>query len=91
MDFRSQFNIGDKVFVPIKKQPTLVTIGRITIEHTDSKGRNGEELFDNYKPQKGYKETYMCDETGIGSGSCWVAGKNIFATKEECEYAISNS
>jgi hypothetical protein len=40
--------------------------------------------FDNYKPQKGYSEAYMCDETGIGSGTIHVLGKSIFATRNEC-------
>ena len=88
MKFESRFDIGDKVFVPINGMPTQVTVGKIKIEHTDSKGRPGEDLFDNYKPQKKYKETYMCDETGVGSGSCWELGIAIFATAEECEQAI---
>ena len=88
MKFESRFDIGGKVFVPINGISTQVTIGKVTIEHTDSKGRPGEDLFDNYKPQKKYKETYMCDETGVGSGSCWELGRSIFATEAECEQAI---
>ena len=88
MKFESRFDIGDKVFVPINGMPTQVTVGKIKIEHTDSKGRPGEDLFDNYKPQKKYREVYMCDETGVGSGTCWELGKNIFATEEECDQAI---
>ena len=88
MKFESRFDIGSKVFVPLYGVPARVTVGKIMIEHTDSKGRLGEGLFDNYKPQKKYKETYMCDETGVGTGDCWELGKNIFATAEECEQAI---
>ena len=91
MKFNSRFNIGDLVWVPAgpNYDPVAVTIGQINIKHTHSKGREGEELSDNYKPQEEYKETYMCDETGIGSGSVWELGKNIFASKEECEQATA--
>lgn len=88
MQFDTHFNIGDRVFVTINNKPVAVTIGKIIIEHTDSKGRDGEELFDNYKPQKSHYERYMCDETGVGTGNVWELGKNIFATKDECESAI---
>lgn len=89
MEFKSKFDIGDKVWVPINGTPFNYTIGQIRIEHTDSPGIDGEEMFDNYKSKKKHVEAYMCVESGIGSGALWELGKNIFATKEECESAIS--
>jgi hypothetical protein len=86
MKFESKFNIGDVayVFMHGTKWPQSVTIGQIRITHTDSKGDSSYSFGDNYKPQKGYVEEYMCDETGVGSGSVFQLGKNIFATSEEC-------
>jgi len=60
----------------------------IRIEITDSPGRSGEELFDNFKPQKSYKEQYMCVETGIYSGYVYKLGKDVFATKQDAEKSI---
>lgn len=36
----------------------------------------------------GEKESYMCIETGVGSGSIWT-GKVLFATREEAEVAAN--
>lgn len=88
MKFNSKFNIGDKVWVPIDGKPFNATIGQIRIEHTNSPGIEGEEMFDNYKAKKKYVEEYMCVETGIGCGSVYELGRNIFTTKEACEFAI---
>jgi len=89
MRFDSKFNIGDKVWVAQGGVCSVeLTVGQITVSQTDSQGRPGEEMFDNYKPQKKYIEQYMCEETGIGSGAVFTLGKNIFSTKEECESAI---
>ena len=63
--------------------------GKVRVEITDSPGRPGEELFHNYMPQKDYKESYMVIECGIGSGSVFTLGKNIFSTKSECDVAIN--
>ena len=94
MQFDSRFNIGEKVWIIYHygrggMKPVELTVGKITIEHTDSKGREGEEIFDNYKPQEKYEEKYMCDETGIGSGTYYILGKSIFATEKECLSAIA--
>lgn len=91
MEFNSRFNIGDKVWIPNNNYPFEATIGQIRIKHTDSPGIEGEEMFDNYKAKKKHTEEYMCIETGIGCGSVWELGRNIFATKEECEEAITNN
>jgi hypothetical protein len=87
MKFETTFNIGDKAWVMFSgyKHPQQVTIGQIRVEHTHSKGhRTGSFVGDNYKPQKKHEEQYMCEETGIGSGTVYTLGENIFATKEEC-------
>lgn len=84
MEFKSKFDIGQKVWIRTQIGPCVATVGKIIIEHTDSPGREGEEMFDNYKPQNEYIERYMCVETGIGSGTLYDVGKHIFATKEEC-------
>ena len=87
MKFESRFNIGDKVWVADGYKPRQVTVGQIRIKHTDSPGREGEEMFNNYKPQKNHTERYMCVETGIGSGSVWELGFNLFGTKLSCKIA----
>jgi len=81
MHFQSAFDIGDKVWVN-PQDPSIATISKIIIEYTDSPGIPGEELFDNYKPQKSYKERYMCIETGTGSGTLWEPNVNLAATIE---------
>ena len=89
MVYRSHFSIGDKVWCIIgENRVEELTVGQIRIIHTDSPGREGEELFDNFKPQKDYEEEYMCVETGIKSGSVFTWLKNIFATQAEAEQAI---
>lgn len=72
MILETRFNIGDIVwaFYPNEKRGPL-TIGRVSKTFTDSPGRQGEEVFDNYKQQFGVKEEYMCVETGIGSGTLY--------------------
>lgn len=89
MKFESTFNIGDVAYTFVNgiKYPQAVTIGQIRIEHTDSKGDSSYSFGDNYKHQKGYVEQYMCDETGVGSGTVYTLGEHIFATSEECAAA----
>ena len=86
MQFSSTFATGDKGWCfDMDRGPVLRTIGRISIEYTHSPG-TGDNMFDNYKA-KGPElvETYMCVETGIGSGSVYTLGEHIFATEEECK------
>jgi len=66
----------------VEEEP--LTIGKITIEHTESRGRPGEETFDNYMPQNERRESYMADETGIGTGTIHTLDR-IFATREEAQ------
>lgn len=88
MTFKSTFNIGDKLWA-IVQEPRQLTVAQIRIEYTDSKGIDDKIMFDNYKPQKSYKETYMCEETGVGSGNVFTLGEHCFKTKEECQAAIT--
>ena len=87
MEYTTTFDIGDKVWV-IAGEPQLLTVGKIIVEHTDSPGIPGETWFDNFKPQNSYTEKYMCVESGIGTGSVWELGKNIFGSLDECRRAI---
>ncbi len=86
MDIKTTFSNGDKAWVFTYAGTPIVgeaTIGQVRITITESKGREGEEMFDNFKPQSDREEQYMCEETGIGSGCIYTLGENIFATEEE--------
>jgi len=86
----TRFSCGDKVWVTRGGTiPLQGTVGLVRAEIVNSPGRVGETVFDNYKSQKSYKEEYMLVETGIYSGSLYTLGKNIFASKVECELAIA--
>ena len=93
MNYSSNLSNGDQAFVVMftcSKIPAVakLTVGKVIIEDTNSPGRPNEEIFDNYKPQLKYKESYQCVETGIGTGSLYTYGESIFKTREECEQAI---
>jgi len=94
MILESTFDIGECVWVRNNKdRPIPVTVGRVSVEVTDSPGVKGEEDWHNYKPQSGRREQYMCNETGIGSGCVYYAENNgeepsIFANRYECAQAI---
>jgi hypothetical protein len=64
-----------------------LTIGLIRVEKKDSPGVE-DSIFENYKAQNGYKEEYMCVETGIGSGNVYTLGRNIFINEEEAIEAV---
>lgn len=70
---------------------SLMTIGRVGVEITDSPGTsnhwggvyssdgNGET---NYSPKQSREERYMCIETGIGCGSLYPV-EDLFHTEDE--------
>jgi len=88
MKIESALNIGDTCFCTNSRGDIrALTIGLIRIEEKDSPG-TGDSIFDNYKAQKGYKEEYMCVETGIGSGNLYTLGRNLFVSEEEAIKAI---
>lgn len=61
-----------------------LTIGRVGVQITESRGISGESTFDNYMPQHKRREEYMALETGVGSGSLYYA-ETLFATREEAQ------
>jgi len=68
--------------------PLGLTVGQIRIEATKSVGMDTILEFDNYSPQEGYEEVYMCEETGIRSGSLWNANHlfpDIESAQAECD------
>jgi hypothetical protein len=84
MKLASCFDIGQKVWAIVNDGRAVkeLTVGQVQVTYVDSPGREGETMFNNYMPQQDYKEQYMCVETGIGSGSVFTLGKNIFTTEE---------
>lgn len=53
-----------------------------------SGGYSGDGVADNYQPKEPETvETYMCVETGIGSGSVYTLGEHIFLNEEDCRIA----
>lgn len=91
MEIKTKYSCGDKVWVwggyDCAEQ---ITVGQVRAEVTQSKGLNGGYVdsgcnvaFDNYKSQSGYKEQYMCVETGIGSGTVWSVDR-MFDSKKDC-------
>lgn len=64
-----------------------LTIGeiRINARAEDTVGHEPGTIFNNYGPQENhYKESYMCKETGIGSGTCHDV-ETLFKTKEDAQ------
>lgn len=103
MKFESTFGPGDKAWIYSNWEYVQeVTVGQVRIEFTDCKdwedpGCTQDRVYsgsnthpDNYSARYEYKEEYMCQETGIGSGSVYTLNKNIFKTKEECEKAFAD-
>ena len=60
------------------------TISRVRVEITESPGVP-DAWGDNYKPMLGREESYMCLETGTGSGVVYDLQKGIFATDTEAQ------
>jgi hypothetical protein len=80
-------NKGRNIFIEekytIQKQ---LTIGQVKIKATGKyTTEDRDNFFDNYGDQEeSYKESYMCYETGIGSGTVWPVDK-LFPTEEEAQ------
>lgn len=89
MKVESTFGLGETVFAVVGDMVCQLTIGQVRLQVTDSPGRPGEELFDNYKPQKGRREEYMCVETGIGTGRLFRL-EHLHSTPREAERARIN-
>lgn len=91
MKFETQLSCGDKAWIYYGRHYRGVqeaTIGQIRIEFTDCIICDSST---DYEPEikKEYKEVYMCQETGIGSGTLHTYGESIFKTREECEAAFA--
>ena len=98
MKIETKLSCGDKAYIyqvghtkEVPGHAIEVTIGQVRVEFTKSSGLKRGEFFrgnvlssDNTLPKSAtYRESYMCVETGIGSGSIWEYGKSIFLTKED--------
>lgn len=84
MDIKTTFSCGDKAWSFVDDRVGQLTIGRVQVTVTNTPGVEGGSIFDNYRAQNSYEESYMCIETGVGSGSVYTLGKHIFKTEEEC-------
>lgn len=94
----SRFDIGDTVYAVSApnhihtRHSTILgplTISQIRVEFTNSPGRPGEKTFDNYMPQKGRKEHYMCVETGVGTGALYPV-ERLCASYEEAQQLLEH-
>lgn len=91
MELKTKYSCGDKVWYwsHYRNCPVVGTVGQVRVEFTKSVGINNGAVesgcdiqFDNYKPQMNYEESYMLEETGIGSGNIYYVDR-LFATREE--------
>ena len=82
--FTTKLKLGGEAFGVIGGlDPTIkrLTVGQIRVTETlPSAWRFTEDPC--------YKEEYMCVETGVGSGTIWTYGKNIFATEAEAQIGV---
>lgn len=82
--FTTKLKLGGKAFAVIGGLDPMVqrlTVGQIRVTETLPGSR-----FCSDEPC--YKEEYMCAETGVGSGTIWTYGKNIFATEAEAQAGV---
>ena len=96
MKIETTFNNGDRAWASNGGQPHRVTIGQVRVQITETPGINGGYVepeapnvcFSNFAPESERLEQYMAIETGIGSGSVYTLGVNIFETEAEAQAAI---
>jgi hypothetical protein len=82
--FTTKLKLGGEAFgVSGGLDPTIhrLTVGQIRVIET----MPGARVF-NYTPY--YQEEYMCVETGVGSGTVWTYGKNIFANEADARLGV---
>jgi hypothetical protein len=82
--FTTKLKLGGEAFgVSGGLDPTIqrLTVGQIRVTET----MPGARFF---SEEPCYKEEYMCVETGVGSGTIWTYGKNIFATEAEAQTGV---
>ena len=73
MILESKFNIGDIVWTRLEYRGEVkidgpFTIGMVRVEEVDSPGIPGEQIFDNYKPQKKKNRTIYASRNW---NNCW--------------------
>jgi len=82
--FTTKLKLGGQAFgVSGGLDPCIqnLTVGQIRVIETLPQSRFFED-------DVCYKEEYMCLETGVGGGTVWTYGKNIFATEEEAKLGV---
>lgn len=82
--FTTKLKLGGEAFgVSGGLDPSIqrLTVGQIRVTETLPSARCFTE-------DPCYKEEYMCVETGVGSGTIWTYGKNIFATEAEAQIGV---
>jgi hypothetical protein len=82
VDCRDCSGTGRNDFIDLAPGARKLTLGQVTVCVVNSLGLDGEDTFDNYKPQSSYGERYMAVETGIGSGSVYN-GEDLFSFEYE--------
>ncbi len=105
MDIKTKFNCGDKGWTFTGSHVVQRTIGQIRTQFTNSAGigdgymeggvatySGSSGVADNYAPMsEEYIESYMCVETGIGSGHIYEFGETMFLTEEDCRIACAEA
>ena len=82
--FTTNLSLGDMAYgVAGWPDPRVqyLTVGQIRVTETAPKARS-------YGDDPCYKEEYMCLETGVGSGTIWEYGKNIFSNLKDAEAGV---
>lgn len=82
--FTTKLKLGGQAFgVSGGLDPTIqrLTVGQIRVIETLPTSRF-------FADDVCYKEEYMCVETGVGGGTVWTYGKNIFATEAEAQAGV---
>jgi hypothetical protein len=83
--FTTHLSLGQKAFAvrgSLDFWVETITVGQIRVTETAPSLRaevDRDPLF---------LEQYMCIETGVGSGTLWEYGKNIFSTEADAQAAV---
>lgn len=79
--YKSHLDIGETAWGIEQSYFRPAKVCRLTVRRV--------EIIDSGKGK--CTEQYMCDETGVGSGSIWTYGVDIFATKKAAEKAVARN
>lgn len=82
--FTTNLKLGQEAFgVHGGLDPTIetLTVGQLRVIQTLPRCRSSDS-------DPCYKEEYMCIETGVGTGTVWEYGKNIFASRVDAEAGV---